>query len=103
MDMITNSTKSVINTIEPYAGLAVKTVDVYKQHAIEAFLAAILVLISLAWNDVAQEIIKMYYPQFGSALKGKVLYALFVTVIIVTLQIYLFPHFTTNSSLIQKN
>lgn len=101
MNIITDSTKAVINTIEPLAGVAVKTADLYKQYAIEAFLAAILLLISLAWNDVVQEIIKMYYPISGTALKGKIIYAISITVIVVTLQIFLFPHLTNNSSLIK--
>ncbi len=75
----------VPNTIE-------KTYEQYRYTLITALIAGTLFLITLAWNDVIQEIIAYYYPiKSRNSIKKKIYYALCITIFVVLLQIYVFP------------
>lgn len=92
------------NIIEPLADNTIKTAHVYRQFMIDAMLGAVVLLVSLAWNAVIQEVIAIYYPKekYDNQLKGKVIYALIITFIVLLLQIYLFPLLTNNKQYIKE-
>ena len=54
--------------------------------------AGVVVLVSLAWNDVIQSIIKKYYPRTDDTITGKLRYALIITLAVIIAQIYVFPY-----------
>jgi len=65
----------------------------YQNTVLIALTTATLLLVSLAWNDVVQETITMYYPRESRQnIKGKVYYALIITIFVVLVQIYIFPY-----------
>lgn len=52
-----------------------------------------LLLISLAWNDVVQSVINSYYPKRDAdTIKGKVYYAVSITIIVLLIQSYILPY-----------
>ena len=65
----------------------VTTYSKYKETIVTSVTTAILLLITLAWNDVIQTALNNYFPES----KSKIVYALTITVIVVILQLYLFP------------
>lgn len=70
----------------------VTTYSKYKETIVTSVTTAILLLITLAWNDVIQTALNNYFPESKSkTLKSKIVYALTITVIVVILQLYLFP------------
>jgi len=72
----------------------IKTTYVQYQTAIiTGLIAATLFLVTLAWNDLIQEIIAYYFPTtIRQNIMGKLYYALIITIIVMLLQIYIFPH-----------
>lgn len=85
----------------PVINTAFKTANVYKTVVIESMITAIVVLVALSYNEVIQEIIKIYFPtqKNNNPLKAKIIYALFVTLVVVLLQIYVFPYFSVKEGL----
>lgn len=53
----------------------------------------IVVLASLAWNNLIQAIIQKYYPNADDSITGKLQYALIITFIVIMLQMFVFPYF----------
>ena len=77
----------------PVVDYVAKNYKVYNTIIIEALITASILLISLAWNDVVHEIVNGYYPpEEKQNLRDKVRYAIIITLIIGTLQLYLFPY-----------
>ena len=76
-----------------------------------AIIASTLLLVTLAWNDVIQSVIKKYYPKNNknNKLYGKIMYALTVSFIVLLIQMHIFPHIrsiidnTFNMSIGQSN
>lgn len=69
------------------------TYSQYRITLVASLIASTLFLITLAWNDVVQEIISYYYPKKSrESIKDKIYYALYITIFVVILQIYVFPH-----------
>lgn len=69
------------------------TVVKYQNTVLTVIMTAIVLLMSLAWNDVVQAVINKYYPKKdNSTIKGKLDYAVTVTAFVVLLQIFVFPH-----------
>ena len=59
---------------------------------VTAIMTSTVILISLAWNDVIQNVIERYYPHKNiDTLNGKITYAIIITIFVVLLQIYVFP------------
>lgn len=78
-------------------GVTSHIVTSYNQYQTVLFASiatGIVLLVSLAWNDVVQTIINNYYPQRDNSVIGKLQYAFIVTFIVVILQIYILPYFT---------
>jgi TRAP-type C4-dicarboxylate transport system permease small subunit len=70
-----------------------ETYTKYQSTIITAIMTAFLLLVSLAWNDVIQTSIQQYYPHKDiNTIKGKVSYAVVITIFVVLLQIYVFPY-----------
>jgi hypothetical protein len=56
---------------------------------------SILLLVTLAWNDVIQGIINNYYPNSRKkTLRSKIIYAILITFIVIIIQTYFFPFIT---------
>jgi len=70
-----------------------QTYSHYRIALFTSITTAFLLLISLAWNDVVQSIIKQYYPRDDDSIKGKIQYAVIITIIVILLQLYIFPYF----------
>ena len=69
-----------------------KTYLQYRYVLLTALIAGTIFLITLAWNDVIQEIISYYSPiKSGKSIVHKIYYALCITIFVVLLQIYVFP------------
>jgi hypothetical protein len=76
-----------------------KTYTHYQKTIITAFITSMMLLITLAWNDVVQAIIQQYYPKGNTkTIMGKVYYAMIITIIIVLLQLYVFPLIIPNGN-----
>ena len=98
---LSNQSEQTENIVDEETGLITqKIVPVIKQtythYRIALFTSittAFLLLISLAWNDVVQSIIKQYYPRDDDSIKSKTQYAVIITIIVILLQLYVFPHF----------
>jgi len=67
----------------------VNVYDQYRTTLITAVSTGIIILVSLAWNDVIQAIIRKYYPGTDNSIIGKIEYAFVITCIVVLLQIYI--------------
>lgn len=68
------------------------TYNKYKEAVVTSVTTAILLLITLAWNDVIQSALGYYYPESkAKTLVGKIVYALIITIVVVVLQLYFFP------------
>jgi hypothetical protein len=65
--------------------------DQYRTTIITAITTGIIILVSLAWNDVVQTTIKTYYPLGDASITGKLHYAFVITFIVILLQIYILP------------
>ncbi len=64
----------------------------YNETVISSVKISILFLITLAWNDVVQEIINNYYPNSKKkTLHSKIIYAILITFFVIIVQIYFFP------------
>lgn len=65
----------------------------YNKALISSVTTAVILLASLAWNDVVQAIVDKYYPEKDKkTIKGKLYYAIVMTFFIILLQIYVFPY-----------
>jgi hypothetical protein len=74
------------------------TYSQYRITLIASLIAGTIFLITLAWNDVVQEIISYYYPKKSrESIRDKIYYALYITIFVVLLQIYVFPYISTSS------
>ena len=72
------------------------TYSQYRITLIASLMAATIFLITLAWNDVVQEVIAYYYPKKSrESIRDKIYYALYITIFVVLLQIYVFPYIST--------
>lgn len=72
-----------------------KTYSQYQTTVITAVVTATLLLIALAWNDVVQTIIEIYYPKKDrNSLQSKLYYAITITIIVIIIQLYIFPYIT---------
>lgn len=70
----------------------------YKKTVITSIITAIVVLVTLAWNDVVQSIIAYYIPASKkNNIQTKFYYAVIVTIIVIALQIYVFPYMNQKS------
>jgi len=67
--------------------------DQYRVTLITAVTTAVLLLVTLAWNDVIQTTLSKYYPKEDTTITGKLKYAFVITFIVVLLQIYVLPMF----------
>ena len=47
------------------------------------------VVAGLAWNDAIRTFIEKYFPQNGSTIVAKFVYALFITLVLVIVSVYL--------------
>ena len=64
----------------------------YKNTLISAIITSIVLLVSLAWNDVIKTIAEEYIIiTDDNSILSKLYYALFITFFVIILQIYLFP------------
>jgi hypothetical protein len=71
----------------------------YQSTILVSLITATLLLVTLAWNEVVQESISLYYPkETRQTLIGKIYYAVIITIIVVILQIFIFPYFTENKA-----
>lgn len=69
-----------------------ETYNTYKTTVVTSMITAVVVLISLAWNNVVQAIISYYYPQTTrETIKGKIIYACIITIFVIILQLHVFP------------
>jgi hypothetical protein len=67
----------------------------YQTTIISSILTATILLISIAWTDVMKSIIEYYIPDSNSkSIEGKIYYACVITMIVIILQLYLFPLIT---------
>jgi hypothetical protein len=65
----------------------------YQSTVVTAVMTSIIFLITLAWNDVIQTAINSYYPKKDNdTLRGKIYYAITITVFVILMQIYVFPY-----------
>ena len=72
------------------------TVDKYQHTIFTAIVTSTLFLITLAWNDVVQDAISIYYPRdTRQNIYGKIYYALIITIVVVLVQIYIFPYISS--------
>jgi len=67
--------------------------DQYRVTLITAITTAVLLLVTLAWNDMIQTALLKYYPKEDATITGKMKYAFVITFIVVLLQIYVLPMF----------
>jgi len=67
----------------------------YGNTIITSLTTAIILLASLGWNDVVQSIINKYITTEKNTIIGKIYYALSITIIVILMQIYVFPLFQT--------
>lgn len=78
--------------MEKTSYLVKTTYGQYKKTIMTSIMSGTILLIALAWNDVVQSTIHIYYPKENrDTLTAKLYYASIVTLIIVALQIFLFP------------
>lgn len=65
----------------------------YQDAAISSLITGIVLLVSLAWNDFIKSFIKKYFPvKDDNTIHSKLIYALVITFLVISLQIYLFPY-----------
>jgi Na+/proline symporter len=73
------------------------TYNKYHQTVIMSIVTAILLMVTLAWNDVVQTALARYFPKKkGDNLKTKMQYATSITIFVIVLQIYVFPYLVDN-------
>lgn len=89
---ITLSRKDFNSLIESSNRFIKDSYNKYQTATIAAISTSVLLLVTLSWNDVIQSIIKKYYPNGEDTLSGKVKYAIVITFVVLTLQIFLFPY-----------
>ena len=77
----------------------VKAYHQYKKIFITSLITATILLATLAWNTVIQAISDKYFMSIDkNTIHGKIYYAIFITVVVVMLQLYVFPYITSLSS-----
>jgi uncharacterized membrane protein YcjF (UPF0283 family) len=70
-----------------------ETYNKYQSTIIASITTAVLLLVTLAWNDVIQTIINNYYQhKDDNTIRGKLTYAVVITIFVVLVQLYLFPY-----------
>lgn len=75
--------------------VVVDAYDKYRTTVITSLITAVLLLVTLAWNDVVQEIISLYYPkETRQSIRGKFIYAIMITIIVVLIQTHIFKLLT---------
>lgn len=55
------------------------------------------VVAGLAWNDAIKTFIEEYFPQTGSTMIAKFVYALLITIVLVVISVYLVKLFNIES------
>lgn len=90
--IVTLSRKDFNSLIESSNRFIKDSYNKYQTATITAISTSVLLLVTLSWNDVIQSIIKKYYPKSEDTLPGKFKYALVITFVVFTLQIFLFPY-----------
>jgi|LakMenEpi03Aug12_release.lakeMendotaPanAssembly.Ray.scaffolds.fasta_scaffold855206_1 hypothetical protein len=75
----------------------------YQTATLTAISTSVLLLVTLSWNDVMQSIIKKYYPKSEDTLSGKVKYALIISFVVLTLQIFVFPYLISREEKKEEN
>ena len=74
-------------------GLVKDTYNEYNYYFVNSILTAVVLLVALAWNDVVQSAVEKYYPKRDKkTIKGKIHYAVIITIVVILLQIYVFPY-----------
>jgi hypothetical protein len=69
-----------------------QVVNKYQEATVSAIITGIVLLVSLAWNDLIKTFIKKYFPaKDDNTVRGKFIYAMIITFLVIILQIYLFP------------
>ena len=70
----------------------------YHQTIIMSIIAAFVLMVTLAWNDVVQTTLARYVPKSdGDNLRGKIEYATTITILVIILQVYVFPYFVDDN------
>ncbi|VBB17713.1 hypothetical protein YASMINEVIRUS_176 [Yasminevirus sp. GU-2018] len=85
----TQITAPIVTTISTNV---TKSYRKYHSMVLLSITAGVVVLVSLAWNDVIQTVIKKYYPNTDDTITGKLRYALIITFAVILAQIYVFPY-----------
>lgn len=67
-------------------------IDTYKTQLVASISAAVLLIASLAWNDVIQSLLVRWYPDVKDrkSIKSQIIYALIATFVVILLQVYIF-------------
>jgi TRAP-type C4-dicarboxylate transport system permease small subunit len=79
-DVIINKAPEIVTT----------TLYKYQQTVVSSILTATILLISLSWTDVIKSTMEYYFPN-SKSIEGKIYYACVITMIVLILQLYLFP------------
>lgn len=72
--------------------MAESIMSTYETQLIASISAAILLIASLAWNEVIQSLLVKWYPDVKDrkSIRNQVIYALIVTFIVILFQVYIF-------------
>ena len=82
-----------INIMNEFPVTIKETYIKYQSTVITALSTGVILLITLAWNDVIQSVIEKYYPKKdNNTIRSKVDYAIVITIFVVLLQILVFPY-----------
>jgi uncharacterized membrane protein len=81
-----------MNSLKDIIPIDTEIVSIYQSAVVTSIITGIVLLVSLAWNDVVKALINKYFPsEDNNSLKSKFFYALLITFIVIVLQIYFFP------------
>lgn len=82
-----------METIENISDTIIESYNEYKNFMINSVMTSIALLVALAWNDVVQSLVNLYYPDnTKKTMRGKIYYAILITFIVFIVQIYIAPH-----------
>ncbi len=60
-----------------------------RNRTVKYIVAALGLVAGLAWNDAIKSLIEYFFPQDQNSLKAKLVYAIFITLIVAVLSFYL--------------
>jgi hypothetical protein len=60
-----------------------------RNRTVKYIVAALGLVAGLAWNDAIKALIEYFFPQDQNSLKAKLVYAVFITLIVAVLSFYL--------------